>query len=139
VADARAATPSAAAEAAVPLRSHVHSQLRARSAALCGAARRRIADARARLVRAGDDARVHAERHTSRRHARVDRAAARLHALSPLATLARGYAVAVGADGATLSSVEQFTTRQQFALRLRDGVVQARTESVSPTSSERGP
>ena len=135
VADARAATPSAAAEAAVPLRSHLVSHLRARANALSGAATRRIDDARARLGRARADARLHAERHTERRRARVDRAAGRLHALSPLATLGRGYAVALGDDGATLSSVGQFAANRRFTLRLRDGSVRARSESVAPPSA----
>ena len=51
--------------------------------------------------------------------------AGRLNALSPLATLERGYAVARGEHGATLTSSTQFSEGQAFTLRLRDGEVDA--------------
>jgi exodeoxyribonuclease VII large subunit len=56
--------------------------------------------------------------------------AGRLHALSPLATLERGYAVARDADGRTLASVADFSRDREFTLRLRDGEVDAHARAV---------
>jgi len=53
-----------------------------------------------------------------------------LHALSPLATLARGYAVARDANGETLASVARFSPGSPFSLLLRDGVVEATVVST---------
>ncbi len=58
--------------------------------------------------------------------------AGRLHALSPLAVLARGYAVARDSSGATLGSVSDFAVAQEFDLLLRDGTVRATTRAVHP-------
>jgi exodeoxyribonuclease VII large subunit len=60
----------------------------------------------------------------------VTSAAARLNALSPLATLARGYVVARDANGRTLSRVSHFTRGQTFELLLQDGKLDA-TADVS--------
>ena len=53
-----------------------------------------------------------------------------LDGLSPLKTLARGYAVARDPDGRTLSSVRDFAVGGDFALTLRDGRVGARAVSI---------
>ena len=58
-------------------------------------------------------------------------AAARLNALSPLATLSRGYAVARDQDGRALTSAGQFAPGLKFDLLLHDGQIAARTEQVS--------
>ena len=55
----------------------------------------------------------------------MEQSAARLHALSPLATLGRGYAVARSAEGETLTSVRHFAAGMPFQLLLRDGAVRA--------------
>jgi exodeoxyribonuclease VII large subunit len=138
VADARAATPSAAAEAAVPVHAEVAAQVRALAAALHAATRRQLADRRDGVLLAGRDLRVAAERIVERRRARVEQTAGRLDALSPLATLARGYAVARGADGATLGSARDFSPGMDFTLLLRDGGVRARAESVERGGGRRG-
>jgi exodeoxyribonuclease VII large subunit len=57
--------------------------------------------------------------------------AARLNALSPLATLSRGYAVARDSDGNALTSAKQFQPGSIFELLLRDGRVSAKTTSTS--------
>ena len=81
------------------------------------------------LVRAARHSRTAAIRVGARRTARLTAAAGRLNALSPLATLGRGYAVARVPDGGPpLTSVEQFAPGGRFDLLLRDGVVRARTE-----------
>lgn len=62
-----------------------------------------------------------------RRRAAMSGTAGRLNALSPLAVLARGYAVARSrADRSTLSSVEDFRMDEPFTLTLRDGDILAR-------------
>jgi exodeoxyribonuclease VII large subunit len=60
----------------------------------------------------------------------ISNVAGRLNALSPLATLSRGYAVARSASGETLSSAAQFEKGQQFVVQLRDGKVAATADSV---------
>ena len=60
--------------------------------------------------------------------------AGQLHALSPLQTLARGYAVPTGSAGQLLSGVEDFHEEEAFQLRLHDGQIRARTEQVEPTT-----
>ena len=59
--------------------------------------------------------------------------AGRLHALSPVATLARGYSVARDAGGGTLSRRADFAPGAPFDLIVQDGVVPARVEQ-EPTS-----
>jgi exodeoxyribonuclease VII large subunit len=130
VADLRAPTPSAAAMAACVAREEI--------AKAFGAARRDLAFAIATLVR---DARTDldrtrkrlgqsTERVVVRNRATIGTAAARLNALSPLATLARGYAVARDADGGALTSVRHFKPGFDFELLLHDGKVNAETKSV---------
>ena len=132
VADLRAATPSAAAEAAVPVLADVRQRIASRSVALRSALERRAVRARRRLDDATYDVRAGLERVAARRRARLEICAGRLHALSPLATLSRGFAVASDDAGRTLTSAAQFEAGRGFSLRLRDGQVSARTESVQP-------
>jgi len=49
--------------------------------------------------------------------------AGKLEALSPLATLERGYAVARSTDGAVLKKVSDFPPGRGFVLRVQDGSV----------------
>jgi exodeoxyribonuclease VII large subunit len=56
--------------------------------------------------------------------------AGKLEALSPLATLARGYAVARSREGDILNTVAAFTPGRGFHLRVRDGTVAA--EAIGP-------
>jgi exodeoxyribonuclease VII large subunit len=133
VADLRAPTPSAAAEAAVPVLADLRAELESTRAALRGALARRATLARRDLklhVRRLTNAAVRA---TERRRARWEHTAGRLHALSPLAVLGRGYAVARrAADGRTLSDATAFEPGLAFRLVLRDGVVRARAEEIVP-------
>ncbi|HEU4584562.1 MAG TPA: exodeoxyribonuclease VII large subunit [Gemmatimonadaceae bacterium] len=125
VADLRAPTPSAAAEAAVPVLADLRSQLSSCATAMRYGLQRRAASARTRLLRGGRDLHSAAERTVERRHARLQNAAGRLNALSPLATLARGYAVARDDSGAALTERARFTPGLHFLLTLRDGQVGA--------------
>jgi exodeoxyribonuclease VII large subunit len=102
------------------------------SEALRGAVERALLDARARIGRLVQDVSRSAQRATERRRAQVELLGARLDALSPLATLARGYAVARGANGQSLSTARDFVPGEPFTLVVRDGDIAARTESVTP-------
>ncbi|MFN2565002.1 MAG: exodeoxyribonuclease VII large subunit [Gemmatimonadaceae bacterium] len=130
VADFRAPTPSAAAEAAV--RAHVEAavELRALAGRLGLAVDTQLASARARLATRVRDVLAASRRVAERRRAQLETAAARLNGVSPLATLARGYGVARSPAGSALTSVARFTSGEAFELLLRDGRVNARAESV---------
>jgi len=142
-ADLRAPTPSAAAELAVPdladllaglysLRSRMEQAMlyamQARRAALEHLLSRRILrrpeelayasrlrlDYAAQRLRGATEAKLHAE------NARLSRAAARLDAMSPLAVLARGYAIALK-NGAPVKSVRELDPGDKLRLTLGDG------------------
>ena len=128
VADLRAATPSAAAEQAVPDRREVLRQVADLGSRLAAglASRTRVAEERlartADRLHAGVDDALRRERH------RADRLAAQLDALSPLRILDRGYAVPVGGDGRVLKRRADFAPGDRFRLRVADGEVAARVE-----------
>jgi exodeoxyribonuclease VII large subunit len=132
VADMRAATPSAAAEHAVPALADLQAALRARHAKLVSAITHRSASAQADLRTTSRDLRAAAIRLVDKRRAGMGGIAGRLNALSPLATLSRGYAVARRPDGETLSRAAQFFAGEAFDLLLHDGVVGSRVEGVKP-------
>ncbi len=71
---------------------------------------------RHRLDRAGDD---------------VHHAAARVAALSPLATLQRGYAVLQDADGHVVTSIDEVTTGAAVSVRVADGRVGATVDTLT--------
>ena len=131
VADVRAATPSAAAEAAVPVLDDMREALQAATLALRGALQRSLLGAQSRLVRLTREMGRAGQRSVERRRARLHVLAARLDGLSPLSTLARGYAVARDADGNTLSTVADFAIGDPFSLLVQDGEIQARTENAA--------
>jgi exodeoxyribonuclease VII large subunit len=137
VADYRAPTPSAAAEAAVPALAHESERARALGALLAAAMRRKLTSARTRMGRAADATRRRAIRATERRRATLTVLAGQVEALSPLATLARGFAVPRGPDGRTLSAARDFVVGTSFDLMIRDGVVGAITSRVDIAGEER--
>jgi len=130
VADVRAATPSAAAERAVPAIADLDAALRARRGKLVSALTHRTSSAHSDLKTAARDLRTAAVRLVDKRRSVMSGAAGRLNALSPLASLSRGYAVARRPDGETLTSAAQFTAGESFDLTLHDGVVDAVVEKV---------
>jgi exodeoxyribonuclease VII large subunit len=134
VADLRAPTPSAAAEAAVPVLGDLRSQLDSCAAAMKGGLQRRAASARMQLVRGTRDLRSAAQRATGSRRARLESVAGRLNALSPLGTLARGYAVARDDSGRALTNAASFTPGLHFHLVLRDGAVRATVDGTAGES-----
>ena len=130
VADHRAATPSAAAEAAVPVLADARAEAAAMLSALREALVRQVQKRRDRIGRAARELQTGVIRGAERRSARVSNVAGRLQALSPLAVLARGYSVARDATGTTLGSASDFAPALDFELLLRDGTVRATTRSV---------
>lgn len=130
VADLRAATPSAAAEAAVPLRSDVLAEIGALRTALGEAVQQQIDAARDQALGLRERAASAMMRSIERHRTRAETLGGRLHALSPLATLARGFAVALGADGRVRGRAAQFTAGENFELVLSDGRVTARAEEI---------
>ncbi|MGH7647062.1 MAG: exodeoxyribonuclease VII large subunit [Gemmatimonadaceae bacterium] len=133
VADLRAATPSAAAEAAVPVLADLHKRLASRAVDLRVGLERRAIRERRHFAATARTMRGALERLTARRRSRFEIAAGRLDALSPLATLGRGYALATDESGHALTNAAQFEVGRAFQLRLRDGEVGARTESAAVT------
>jgi len=130
VADLRAATPSAAAEAASPSREEVALTLGAHRHRLLSAIEGCMLEPRTRAESAARELSRAAARHVSDRQTALAGLAGRLNALSPLATLERGFSAARDADGVTLSSVAQFHAGGDFTLRLRDGEVDATARRV---------
>jgi exodeoxyribonuclease VII large subunit len=133
VADARAATPSAAAEAAVPSLSEIVATLEVQKRRLVKSVDRRRESAVLDLRAVARDMRLASSRSVERRRAMISSSAGRLNALSPLATLARGYAIARDDSGKTLSSVRALEESKSFGLTVKDGTVQARV--VTPKDS----
>ena len=74
---------------------------------------------------------MRAERTVERRRARVQELAARIDGLSPLSTLARGYAVARRRDGGALPSAAGFSAGLEFDLQFRDGIITAHTAAIT--------
>jgi exodeoxyribonuclease VII large subunit len=133
VADLRAATPSAAAEAAVPDVAALRRDVAHRASRLRTALLRRAVAMRERVTRAQRDLRAAAARGIERRRASMTAAGGRLHALSPLATLERGYAVA--RDPGThhpITSAASLPPGARFDLVLRDGAVRAISNGPAP-------
>jgi exodeoxyribonuclease VII large subunit len=130
VADFRAATPSAAAEAAVPVLAELHAGIRALGESIRSATEMRVRDAGHLLRQLSRDLAVRSLRTVERRRARVQELAARVEALSPLATLARGYAVALNEKGGALPSAAMIKPGMHFAMEMRDGRVHATADEV---------
>jgi exodeoxyribonuclease VII large subunit len=126
VADVRAATPSAAAEAATPDRADVlvHvAHLAERLARGLKARSQRTVD---RLDRTGDRLAGAIAAHVAQARALLTAHGAQLDALSPLKILGRGYAVARDENGRVLKQVRQLPPGREFTLRVTDGEVDAR-------------
>lgn len=132
VADVRAATPSAAAELAVPARRELAARVDGLAQRLATAAVRRQDRAVALLGQLQQRIGGAAGRVVERRRSRIEALAGQLHALSPLQTLGRGFSVARAADGATLSSVAQFAPGRPFDLWVQDGIIAAEARSSRP-------
>ncbi len=71
----------------------------------------------------------------SRKRERLATAGGRVEALSPLATLRRGYAVALNEEGRVLRSTSSFRPGESFRLRVADGRIRCEVQSVDPDDS----
>jgi exodeoxyribonuclease VII large subunit len=131
VADLRAPTPSAAAAAACASRDDVRKTLSLAQRDLSDALTARIQYERHHLTRLARSISQSSTRLVARKKSLLGASAARLNALSPLATLSRGYAVARDEHGRALTSARQFSPGLNFDLLLRDGTIGAKTEKVS--------
>lgn len=160
VADKRAPTPSAAAEMAVPDKRALVSHLRGQYERLYAGVMRRVEQGRTRvrllesrpvLARPAellrerrqrvDDAEHHVRRHVQdlvERHARALAATVgKLDALSPLATLARGYAVVRRTDsGRIVRRGSEVTAGDQLLVRLHDAELSTAVEDVAPLKED---
>jgi exodeoxyribonuclease VII large subunit len=139
VADLRAATPSAAAEAAVPVWAELRDHLARLATSMRDCASDRVRAARDDAGRAARHLETAAGHLVEARRLRLGGLAGRLDALSPLGTLRRGYAVARTPGGATLRSVHAVAAGDPLDVLLADGSVRTRVESVHATAQEPAP
>ena len=128
VADVRAATPSAAAELAVPDRREVSRLVDDLSVRLASGLTSRTRLASERLARTADRLQSSVQAALRRRQTQAERLAVQLDALSPLRVLGRGYAVPLSEDGRVLKQRAEFLPDRRFRLRVADGDVRARVE-----------
>ena len=135
VADVRAPTPTAAARIAVPGADRMVSLIEGAGARLARALKERGAAEREHLERLRSDGALALERLLERERERVARLAGQLHALSPLATLSRGYAVAEDLHGSLLRGTSGFSPGRPFRLRVSDGQVEATADRIEATAS----
>jgi exodeoxyribonuclease VII large subunit len=132
VADLRAPTPSAAAEAAVLDGAALLEVLAAIRPRLARGLRGQMARRRVRVERLRHDLERRMARSIERRRERLARAAAQVEALSPLATLRRGYAVALTPGGGVLRTAASFREHTSFQLRVVDGRIDCETRGIRP-------
>jgi exodeoxyribonuclease VII large subunit len=162
VADLRAPTPSAAAELAVPDRAELQQQLAAARDLLVGGIERRLAQARQvlqghrrSLRRLSPRTRVDTHRQhvddlmrrasralaysLSLRRSGLEALQARLVALSPQATLERGYAIVrLAKGGDVVRSTGQVRAGDALAIRVHDGEFGATAQDFTEEASDRG-
>jgi exodeoxyribonuclease VII large subunit len=129
VADARASTPSIAARLIVPDLAELVARLDRSRAALARATHARLQKDRERLERAHERLRRAPLLDLERRRARLDQTAARLRALSPRATLDRGYAI-VRAEDAVVRSAVRLARDDRVTVDLAEGAFDARVEET---------
>lgn len=139
VADLRAPTPSAAAEHVVPDAADLARRLEGHRRKLGLALRRHVERRSQRLDRFARELEIRTRTRLRDRRERMGAAAARLHALSPLAALARGFAVPLDGAGRVLRGADQFRAGSTVRLRVVDGEVDLRVEgarrSVGPAEA----
>jgi exodeoxyribonuclease VII large subunit len=130
-ADVRAATPTAAATLVVPSLLETEAALTATRRRLELAVRAQFERTRARLDRQRERLRSAPRLLLERRRAALDHAGARLQALSPLATLARGYAV-VRSGTEAVRDAAALRAGDPLDIQLATGSVDARVEEIRP-------
>ena len=151
VADLRAATPSNAAELAVPDVTKLRESLEAARSRLIGAEQGRIGrlqermrglskrrvlqdpknyleDKRVLLDYAQGKIAAAARQALGRRKEQYVRLTAALDAMSPLKVISRGYLIAQQADGHVIKSIEDVAEGERISLRLQDGSLRCTVE-----------
>jgi exodeoxyribonuclease VII large subunit len=126
-ADARASTPTAAARFVVPDLGELRERLERAHAALETGARRSLDRHSQRLAATHDRLRRAPALLVERRRAALEQAAGRLRALSPQATLNRGYAI-VRAGDSIVRSAEAVEAGERIDVEVGDGRFGARVE-----------
>jgi exodeoxyribonuclease VII large subunit len=126
-ADARASTPTAAARLVVPDAVELLARLERTRAALARGTRTVLDRRRQRLSTTHERLRRAPSLAVERKRARLEHAAGRLRALSPRATLQRGYAI-VRAHDAIVRSPEAVATGETIDVEVADGRFGARVE-----------
>jgi exodeoxyribonuclease VII large subunit len=96
---------------------------------------RRLELDRAELARAAEQLPALLARHVVGARADLGRQSAALAALSPYATLERGYSIVRGPDGAILRDARRVAQGDPLSVRLQRGELGARVESVRDSSS----
>ncbi len=157
VADLRAATPSNAAELAVPDQESLRQSLDAMESAMAAALNRQIKAAQQHLnvlsqspalksptgyleqreksLELIKNRMVSAQtRNLNRHHSRFLAAVSKLDAMSPMKVLTRGYSMAQKEDGTVIRSVTQVNTGEDFMVSLSDGTVRATANEVHSRS-----
>jgi exodeoxyribonuclease VII large subunit len=129
VADARASTPTAAGRLVVPDLADLTARLERSRAALATGARRTLERERTRLDVSRDHLRRAPLLLVERRRAALEHSAGRLRALSPRATLDRGYAI-VRADGALVRSGSEVAAGTRVDVELAQGGFGATVEET---------
>ena len=153
VADRRANTPTAAAELAVPDHRHLTRQLDSALVALKNKMRNRVREEkRALKVMAGRTPLRFPTRFIDERRQALDEmqhqlfvqlthrlkdqklhlthAAEKLHQLSPLSVISRGYAVVQDRHGNVAASVHQLSVHDEVTVRLKDGLFRAGVNDI---------
>jgi exodeoxyribonuclease VII large subunit len=126
-ADIRASTPTHAARVVVPDMQELRERLERSRVALHRGAHRSAERHVQRLAKTHDQLRRAPLLAIERKTARLDNAWARLSALSPIATLERGYAIVRSGD-AVVRSAEQVSQGDELAVRVADGTFGAVVE-----------
>ncbi len=130
VADYRAPTPSAAAEVAVPDLERLRADLANVGERMVAALRNGVRRDAQRVERLGMRLVEAVYGRIERRRLALESLSQRLRALGPMEVLGRGYALALDADGHVLRSRRDFQPGSEFLLRLHDGTIRARAESL---------
>ena len=161
VADLRAATPSNAAELAVPDREELIRQLRSMASAMGAHLAKQVKVNRQRLSTLAaarplqsptaylDERRLlldsiqrrlcaAQQQALAKNRQRCVRLTAALDAMSPLKVLTRGYAMAQTEGGQLLRQVEQVRSGDRFTLQLSDGRIRASVESTEQLGPQEG-
>ena len=161
VADLRAATPSNAAELAVPDQDTLRQNLDTMSTAMASALNRQVKNAQQHLTVLSQSPALRSptgyleqreqglvllknrmvsvqNQNIDRKNARYVAAISKLEAMSPLKVLTRGYSMAQTEQGKVLRSVRQVEIGERIYISLSDGSLRATVMQKEETSNESG-